>query len=188
MKLSHLATALLGALLVPASALAQAESAPAAGASLAVGATVYDPQGGEVGTIESVSGDSVVLNTGTNKATLPKTAFGSGSKGPTVNATKAQVDAAVAQAAAKATAARDAALVPGAAVHGKAGSPVGTVKEVTGDNVILDRPGGAVTLTRQFFTAGANGLSLTLTAAELDAAAKAASASEGTAQPATNES
>ena len=189
MKLSHLATALIGALLVPAGALAQAAPAPAAAAaSLAVGGMVYDPQGGEVGTIESVSGEAVVVNTGANRATLPKSAFGSGAKGPTVNATKAQLDAAVAQVAAKTDAALDAALVAGAPVLGKAGSPVGTIKEVNGDNILLDRPSGPVTLTKQFFAAGANGLTLKLTAAELDAAAKAASGDAAPAEAATNES
>jgi len=171
MKLSTLTIAILGAVLSPSLALAQAAPAAAAGSALSAGVMVYDPQGGEVGKIESVASDSVVLDTGSNKATLPKSAFASGAKGPTVNATKAQIDALVAASAAKASAALDASLIPGAQVRGKAGTVIGSVKEVAGDQVILERSnGGPVSLNKRAFTAGPSGLSITMTAGELEAA------------------
>ena len=178
MKLFDLTVAALGVTLggaIPLSAV-NAQAAPAAaesGVSLTVGATVHDPQGGEVGKIESIAGENVIVDTGTNKATLPKSAFGTGAKGPVISATKAQLDALVTAAAAKADAALTAALVPGAPVHGKSGALVGTVKEVNGDQVVIERPEGLVTLLKPAFAAGPNGLVISITAAELQAAAKA---------------
>lgn len=174
MKLSHAAMAALAGLCVPAIAAAQNDAQATASQALNAGVTIYDPQGGEVGKIESISGDNIVLDTGTSKATLPKSAFGKGAKGPIVNATKAQIDTMVAAANAKSTAALEAAFVPGAQVHGKAGALVGTVKEASGDNIVIDRPAGLVTLTKQAFAVGPNGLTISMTAAELEAAAKAA--------------
>lgn len=166
----------LGAAILPTAVIAQAAPAAAqSGVSLTVGTTVYDPQGGEVGKIESVVGENAIVDTGTNKATLPKSAFGTGAKGPVISATKAQLDALVTASAAKADAALTAALVPGAEVRGKSGALVGTVKEVNGDQVVLDRPGGLVTLLKPAFAAGPNGLVISITAAELEAAAKATS-------------
>lgn len=185
MKRSYLASALATALIVPAAAHAQtpAPTAPAsssAAASLTVGAKVFDPQGAEVGTIESVSGGNVVINTGTNRATLASNSFGTSAKGPTLNTTRAELDQAVVAASAQANTATKAALVAGAEVRGKAGEVVGKVKEIQGDNVVLDRDAGPVALTSQYFTTDANGLVLTMTAAELDAAAKAAGAAAST--------
>jgi hypothetical protein len=173
MKLSFLAIAILGTSLVPSAAIAQAAPAAAAGPSLVAGVTVYDPQGAEVGKIQSVSGENVILDTGVAKALLPKSAFGAGAKGPSVNATKAQVEQLVAAADAKADAAFDAALIPGAEVRGRSGALVGTIKEVTGEQILLDRPTGPVSLTKKAFALGPAGLTISLTAAELEAAAKA---------------
>lgn len=193
MSFIRFAPIVIGAAMLPAAAIAQTSSAapPAdaasatnAAAGVTVGATVYDPQGSEVGTVESVSGGNVVVNTGTNRATLAATSFGKGAKGPTVSATKAQLDAAVADASAKAKTAVRAALVPDAEVRGKDGAVVGKVKAVNGDNVVLDRAAGPVTVPSQYFTTSQNGLALTISAAELDNAAAVASANPGTA-PAT---
>ena len=157
---------------------AAATAAPASGA-VAVGATVYDSQGVSVGTIESISGGNVVLAIGESRATLASSAFATGAKGVTINTTKAQLEAAVAQASAKNSASLDSALAVGADVQSKDGVVVGKVKSVAGDEVVLDRPAGAVTLAKQFFTSGASGLTIALSAAELEAAAKAATAPAG---------
>lgn len=174
MKVSHLFIAASAAFCLPAAAFAQEAPAAAAAPTLAVGGTIYDAQGEEVGTIDSIADTTVVVNTGTNKAALPKTSIGSGPKGPMVSITKTQIDEQVAAAAGKAAAALDAALVAGAEVKGKAGTPVGTIKEVKGDLIVLDRPGGAVSLPKKAFGMGAQGLYIGMTAAELDAAAKKA--------------
>jgi preprotein translocase subunit YajC len=178
MKLSGLTMAVLATLVAPTIASAQGAAATTATSQpLAPGATVYDPQGGVVGKIDSIAGDNVVIDTGTSKATLPKNAFGSSAKGHTVTATKAQIDAMVAAASAKSNAALEAALVTGAQVFGKAGNLIGTIKSIEGDQVVLDRTEGPVSLARQAFALGTNGLTISMTSAELDAAAKAASQS-----------
>lgn len=176
MKSSYLTIAVLGMAIMPTAAIAQdAPATTAASQTLTVGATIYGPQGGEVGKIESIVGDNVVINTGTSKATLPKSVFGSSDKGPTVTATKAQIDEMVAAASAKASAALDAALVPGVEVRGKSGALVGTVKEVSGDMVVVDRGGGSVRLSKKAFVPASAGVTISMTSAELDAAASAAS-------------
>ena len=168
----HLAIALAAATLSPSLAAAQSTPAAAASTPLVPGVTVFDPQGGEVGKIESVTADAAVLDTGNNKATLPKSAFGTSAKGPTVNATKAQIDELVAASTAKASAALDASLVSGAEVRGKAGAVIGKVKSIDGDQVIVERTeGGPVSLSKRAFTAGPSGLSIPMTASELAAAA-----------------
>lgn len=174
MKVFHFVIAAAAALSVPGAVSAQA-SATSAAPVLTAGATIYDPQGGEVGKIDSLTNDAVVVDTGASKATLPKSAFAGGSKGPTVTITKAQIDEQVAAATQKAATALDAALVAGAEVKGKAGAPIGTIKEVTGENVVIDRVAGPVSLSRKAFGVGAQGLFISMTAAELDAAAKPAS-------------
>ncbi|MBV1691347.1 hypothetical protein KRR38_27595 [Novosphingobium sp. G106] len=160
--------------LLPSVASAQATPPTMPVPNLSAGVVVYDPQGAEVGRIVSAAGDSVVLDTGTNKATLPKNVFGVSAKGPTVNATRGQIDAMVAAASAKANAALEAALVPGAEVKGSAGALIGTIKDVSGDNVTIDRAAGPVRIARKAFTVGPHGLTISLTTAELEAAAQAA--------------
>lgn len=174
MKVFHFLVAAAAVASVPA--LAQAQTAPAANAAatVAVGGTIFDPQGGEVGKIVSMTGDAVVVDTGTNKATLPKSAIGTGPKGPIIAMTKAQIDEQVAAANQKASAAVEAAMVASAPVKGKAGGAIGTVKEVKGDQVIVARSAGSVALPKTAFGLGADGLFISMTAAELDAATKAA--------------
>lgn len=165
------------ALLLPEAVSAQAAATVTATPDLTVGTVIYDPQDGEVGKIDSVSGDAIVVDTGAHKATLPRSAFAAGAKGPKVTITKAQIDEQVAAAAQKAAAALEAALVVGAEVKGKAGTPIGTVKEVSADKVVIDRTAGPVALARNAVGLGAQGLFISLTAKELDAAAKPAAAS-----------
>lgn len=75
---------------------AAASAAPAgATAQLTPGATVFDTQGGTVGTIEAVNGTDVVVSTGTAKASIPVASFGQGANGPVLSLTKAQLEAAV---------------------------------------------------------------------------------------------
>lgn len=175
MKLQHLIVLGSAVVLVPGAAYAQTPGPAAQAPALSVGAVIYDPQGGEVGKIDSVTKDAAVIDTGAHKATLPKSAFGFGAKGPTITITRAQIDAQVAAALDKAAAQLSALLVPGAEVRGKSGVLVGVVKEVNIDQVVIDRPSGPVSLTRAAFGASPQGLIISMTAAELDAAAKAVS-------------
>jgi hypothetical protein len=79
----------------PTAPEAAAEAPAAQAAAAKAGDTVYDPAGLAVGTIESVSGANFVLSTGTNKATLPVSALGSGANGPTIGMAKADLEAAI---------------------------------------------------------------------------------------------
>lgn len=180
MKKSLIAAALLGACLTPVAAVAQ-DVPDAVAAALAVGATVYAPDGSEVGTIKNMPGGNVVISTGKHDATLPATVFGMNEKGLLIAMTKAQLDAAVEAAEAKANAAMDAALVADASVHSSDGVVVGTVQKIEGDNVTIDLPAGtAITLQKEHLTAGSNGLSLYMTAADFNAAVSAATAPQPT--------
>lgn len=176
MRVISLVLAATAALTLPAAASAQATATATSTPNLTVGSVIYDPQGGEVGKIDSVTGDAIVVDTGAHKATLPRTAFGIGAKGPMVTITKVQIDEQVAAVAQKAAAALEAALVVGAEVKGKAGTPIGTIKEVSADKVVIDRTAGPVALARNAVGLGRQGLFISLTAEELDAAAKPAPA------------
>lgn len=147
--------------------------APAPAAAPTVGATVLDPQGGEVGKIVSVAGTSVVIDTGTNKATIDAASIGAGANGPTIAYTKAQLDAAVAGASQEAAAKLNAALVAGAAVKSQDGVAIGTIKEVTAQgHVVVERPGSKpVALPKDTLMLNAAGeVSLLFTAAQFEAA------------------
>jgi preprotein translocase subunit YajC len=69
---------------------------------LKAGATVRDPQGGVVGTVDATEGDLVTLKLASGKAVrLPKSGFAVGQAGPVVGMTAAQLEAQVAGATAK---------------------------------------------------------------------------------------
>lgn len=175
MKLSQLAIIAASAALMPTVASAQGAATTSAQPAIAAGAIIYDPQGAKVGTITSIAADSAVLDTGTSKATLPKSAFGTSGKGLTVNATRSQIDALVAASSARTRSALEAAFVPGAEVRGKAGAVIGKIKAVDGDHIVVDRTeGGPVSLNKTAFVLGSSGLTISLTADELAAAARTA--------------
>ena len=174
MKKSLIAAALMGIVTVPATALAQ-DAAAAAAPELAVGTMVYDPQGGEVGSIEKIAGGNVVVFTGKNRATLGAASFVQGPNGPVIGMTKEQLNTAIEQAAAKADAAMAAALVPGAEVRSNDGVVVGSVQKIEGDNVFVDlAEEGAITLKKEHLTVDGNGLKLFMTASQFQAAVAAA--------------
>ena len=155
----------------PAPAPQASPAAPAPAAAPTVGAKVYDSQGVELGTIEAVQADSVVLASGAAKVALPTSAIGTGAKGLTVGMTKAQLDAAAAQGQAQAAAAVKTKLVAGAEVRGVNGVNVlGTIKSSTAELVTLTTPKGEVSLPVTAFGMGPQGLIVGLTAQQFDAA------------------
>jgi hypothetical protein len=177
-------TILLASVALSGAAAAQTTgpaAAPAASAASQVvaGATVYDTAGAEAAKIDSVKDGLVVVSTGTNKVTLPIASFAAGAKGPVVSVTKAQLDAAATQGAAQQKQALTAALVPGAAVKGSGGTPAGTVKSVTGGNVLLTTPSGDALLPMTAFAVVDGGLTIGMTAEELTAAIAAAKPAGG---------
>lgn len=140
-KTASIAAAALAFAAMPATAHAQTAAAPAAQAAAqpAAGATVYDAQGNEVGKIESVANGAAVVFTGTNRAAIPLTSFGTSPKGPTLGLTKAQLDAAAQNSAATQVRSR---LTPGAEVRGQGGAVLGTVKAVEGETVVVSATSG----------------------------------------------
>lgn len=147
-----------------------------------MGATVYGPEGNEVGTVASVAGGLVTVDTGKHKVPLATDAFGEGDKGPTITVTKAQLDAMMDEQLAKAAAARDALLVPGTAVETADNQPLGTIESVDGDNVVVTRSEGPVALMRTAF-AEANGKLIALyTKAQIEAAVASAAGGSSAAQ------
>lgn len=161
MKFTKLATAAALAIsAVPGAALAQDAGATA---SATAGATVYGNDGMEIGTIESVQGENAVLLVDGMRAPVPTAAFGADENGVTLNATKVQVVGMLQAAKQQADAARDAALVAGADVATVKGMPIGAIKSVEGDNVIVSHGEGAVALNRNQF-AVANGELIALVA------------------------
>lgn len=168
-------------------ALALAVGVPVAGVSefsavakkdeavrLKTGATVYDPSGAVVGTIESIKGDIAVVATGANKVPLGTSSFGAGAKGPTLAVTKAQLDATAAKATADATAAASAQIQPGAVVYGTDNDKVGTVKAVDAQHITLTTATGDAKLPRNAFGIGKKGVTVGVTSAQLEAAVAAA--------------
>jgi hypothetical protein len=143
--------------------------------SLAVGATVYGPQGEAVGTVETVADGIVTLDTGKHKAPLPAEVFGAGENGPTITVTQAQINAMLDDQIAAAEALRDAALVPGAMVHTAGDLMLGNVKSVEGDDVVVNIEDGPVAMLREHFAINANGTLIALfTMEQIEAAAAAA--------------
>lgn len=183
MKKSLIAAAIAAASLAPVAAVAQ--EAAAAAAAPTVGAKVFDPEGQEVGTVESVQGDIVTVSTGTARAGLPASAFVTRDKGLTIGMTKAQVEAAVGGAAAQTSAAKDAALVADAPLKSSDGVVLGTIAKVEGDDVTVTlNEGGTVTLKKSYIGVGPdNSLALGMTAADF---AKATQAAAGSAQASTD--
>lgn len=172
----------------PAPAPAPAGAAPTAGAtataSAAVGATVYDAQGGVVGTIASTDGANAVIDTGTVKAAIPVASLGTGAKGPTLGMSKAQLDAAAGQQQAQAAQQFQSQLTVGASVYGPGGSTLGTIKAVDPQYVTLTTAKGDAKLPIAGFGPGTKGVTLGMTAAQLDAAMSGAAAPAAAPAPA----
>lgn len=143
----------------------------AANPAVKAGAAVSDTSGNPVGTIESVNGDLAVVSTGTNKVSLPVSAFGQGDKGPIIAMTKAQLDAAASGAKADAKAEVMAQLTQGATVYGSAGSAIGTIDTVDAQFVTVNVEDKKVKLPVESFSKGAQGAVVGMTVAELKAAA-----------------
>lgn len=154
-------------------ALALSATPALANTDVVAGAAVYGPEGNPVGTIVEVQGGTAILDTGTHKVPLGVDSYGTSDKGLVITATKAQLDGMVAAQIAQANAARDAALVAGAAVMDAEHAPLGTIEAVEGDKVTLVRAGedgATVVLERDYFGAQDGMLMALMTAAQLDAA------------------
>ena len=154
------------AILATAPALALAVTPIAANAQ-DVGTTVYGNDDAPIGTVEANAEGVVTVNTGKHMAPLPANLLAEREGKWTVNATQAQINGMMDQQVAQANAARDAALVQGAAVMSADGMPAGTVYTIDSEDVVIVKnEAGIVTLTREAFAADANGALMALYSAE----------------------
>ena len=152
--------------------LALAALAVPAAAAITAGATVKDTKGGEVGTIVRVEGDHLILKTDRHEVRLPVSSFTAAEGAVLFGMTRDQLNAEVD----KAKAAAEAQIVAGAEVKGAGGAVAGTIEAVDDQFVTLKlKSGVAVRLPRAAVAAGPNGVVTSLTAEQLEAAAKAAS-------------
>lgn len=144
--------------------------ATATAATPTVGATVYDSTGAVLGTVDQVTPQAIVVDVAGTKVGLPPASVGAGPNGLRVATTRADVEAQAKQAQAGQQAQLVAQLAPGTSVRGAAGATIGTVKSADAEFVTLTTPKGDVRLPIAGFAMGADGPSITLTAAQLDAA------------------
>ena len=172
--MKSLKLALLATLLVAAPGAAYAQD---------VGATVYGNDGNPIGTVEAVADGIVTVDTGKHKAPIPADLVGTGEQGPSINATKEQIDAMMDAQVAEANAKRDAALVQGAAVVSAMGKPVGSLSEVdlAADAIILESPEGPVALKKEHFAVNPQGQLMALFTLEQIAGAAASAKQAATA-------
>jgi hypothetical protein len=174
------------ATLTAAAALAIAGiSAPALAqnAGVAVGAKVFGPDGAEVGTIEQVQGENVIVNTGNLKAALPSSVFGEGDNGPTIGWNKAQLESAVNEANQEAEAQLQTAFVPEADLYSSDSQLLGKIKSVDADSFVVSLASGDFTLPKEQVTMQNGKLTFLAKAADVAAAVAAqggtAASSEG---------
>lgn len=174
------ALALFATALPLQSAYAQDAASTTPTAQVSVGSSVYDPDGGLVGTVDSVNDSGAILNVEGKKVGLPLNAFVKGDKGLLIGAKAAELKASVEKQEAEAAAKLQAALVVGAEVRSVDGtSVIATVKSIDGDAVILSSQDGDVGLPKSAFFMPAHGLSTAFTAEQFKqgvAQAKAAAA------------
>ncbi len=117
-----------------------------------VGATIFGNDGNPIGTVEQADDKIVVIDTGKHKAPVGANMIYESEAGPSLNTTKAQIEAMIDKQVAEAATKRDAALVEGAAVMSVNGNPTGTLKSVdmASDAIILESPTGLVGLEGTF--------------------------------------
>jgi hypothetical protein len=146
-------------------------AASATAAAPAVGATIFDAQGGTIGTIASSDGTNAVVDTGTVKAAVPLTSFGTSPKGPTLAMTKAEIETAAGQSAQQAQADFKSKLTAGATVYGTGGASLGTIGAVDAQFVTLKTAAGKeAKIPVGSFGPGPQGVTIGMTAAQLEAA------------------
>ena len=151
-----------------ASALSAAVLLPLAPAGaqtgLRVGATVTDPQGGEVGTITAIEGDVVVVRTDRHEARLAAASFATAEDQVLISLTRDQLNSQMDQLAAQAAEA----FRVGAIVHDRDGAVIGPVEALDAESVTIRFGERQFRLPRAGVAPGANGLVIGATRAEVE--------------------
>jgi hypothetical protein len=164
------------AALLIASALAGLIAAGPALAQIAVGATVLDTDGGTVGTVTSVTGGNVTVDTGSHKVAIPEASFGTTPEGPLLAMTRTQLDNAAAAAEAQQKQQLAAAIVAGADVRGSEGAVIGKIDKIEGNLITLKGEAGSAKIPSSGLALMSDGLHFGMSAADFAAAVAAASA------------
>lgn len=152
-------------------------STPASAQSLAAGTVVTDPQGGEVGTITAIEGDTVLLRTDRHEVRLPAASFTATATGALFGVTREQLNADLDRMQAQ----TQQAFAVGTNVIDRDGAVVGPVTALDAESVTVRIGDGIVRLPRAALAAGQNGLVVGATLTQLQAAAvPAPPAGEGT--------
>ena len=161
-------------------------AAPAAAVTPTVGASVFDSAGVEIGKVESIANGAVVVASPTGKLSLPANSIGQGTKGLAIAMTKADLDAAAAQAKTAASGELASKLVAGTPVGSVDGTAtLGTIKSADAQFVTLTTAKGDVKLPVAGFAAGPSGnVIMGMTSAQFDAAIGGAAAAAPAAAPA----
>jgi preprotein translocase subunit YajC len=145
--------------------LMAAAASPAFAQSLSVGATVTDPQGGEVGTITSVDGDAVILRTDRHEVRLPAASFTATDEGVLFGMTREQVNTQVDQMTAQA----EALMAVGSMVRDREGAAIGPIAELDEQFVTITYAESQLRLPREAVAATPNGPIASVTVAEIEA-------------------
>ncbi|MGZ8349681.1 MAG: hypothetical protein ACXWUX_12245 [Allosphingosinicella sp.] len=167
------ATALSAALLFPL-------AAPAGAQTIQVGATVKDPQGGDVGTVASVDGQFVVVQTDRHAARLPVTSFTPTDGAVLFALTRDQLNTQIDQAIALA----QQSIAVGATVLDRDGVTIGAVTATDAETVTISMGEQPIRLARSAVAPGPNGLVIGATLAELQAQVSASASAAAEAAPA----
>ena len=169
--------------MLAASALSAAllAAVPAIAQTIQVGATVKDPQGGEVGTVASVDAQYVVVQTDRHQARLPVTSFTPTEEAVLFGMTRDQLNASIDQALAQA----QAAITVGAVVHGRDGAVIGPITATDATNVTVTLGEQPILLPRTSIAPGPNGLRTGATLAELQAQVAAAAGTSASSETGT---
>lgn len=143
-----------------------AHAQAAAAATITPGMAVVDTNGGVVGTVISVNGQTLVIKTDKHEA-----AVGASSVTPyqgklLIGMTQAQLNAATEQSLAQAAAQ----IAPGATVKGTGGAVIGTIESLDTETATLKlATGESVRVPRSGIAAGANGVIVGVTLDQLKA-------------------
>ena len=140
-----------------------------------VGAVVLGRDGSSIGTIEHVSDDLVLVNTGTHQAPVARQSFGFTEAGITINTTRAELDAMMDRQLAERAAKIASSLMPGAKVVSIDDKLTATIEQIdySKGRVVLKAPVGHVALRKEHFALnGAGRLMVLFTAEQIEEAAR----------------
>jgi hypothetical protein len=127
------------------------------------GATIMGNDQAAVGTVVSNDGTNVVIDTGKHKVAVGTASFAENAGVWSVNITKTELDAQMDQAVAEAAAKLEAALVPGTAVVTADAKPLGAIDMIDGGNVVVKGENDfVVTLPKDMFAVNAEGALMAL--------------------------